>query len=87
MSYPRLESGPAPSPQTFAPSQTLSPTQAEIDAASPQRAMDALHRALARLTRAVGRDWQHCGKATCLRSRRCRGFACEPEVEGDERES
>jgi hypothetical protein len=67
-----LESGPA-----------AAPTQAEIDAASRRRAIDALERAVARMTRAVGRDWQHCGKAACLRSRRCRGFVCEPEI-GDE---
>ena len=28
---------------------------------------------------AAGRDYEHCGKAACARSRRCRGFACEPD--------
>jgi hypothetical protein len=27
---------------------------------------------------AMGRDYERCGKAACARSRRCRGFACEP---------
>ena len=29
---------------------------------------------------ALGRDWERCGKASCARTRRCRGFACEPDV-------
>jgi hypothetical protein len=29
---------------------------------------------------AAGRDYEHCGKAACARSRRCRGFACEPDA-------
>ena len=80
MSYPRVDSGPALSAR-----QTLSPPpQDEIDAASRQRAFDALYRALDRLVRGAAEDWRHCGKAACLRSRRCRGFACEPKVRGDE---
>jgi hypothetical protein len=79
MSYPNVDSTPAPSP-----------TQPEIDAVSRERAIDALHRALARLAGDIGRDWARCGKAACLRSRRCRGMicedrACEPETGGDER--
>ncbi len=74
MSYPRLDSA----------TRRHSPTQDEIDAATRRRAIDALERAVARMTRAVGRDWQHCGKAECLRSRRCRGFACEPDMGDDE---
>ncbi|HUR57132.1 MAG TPA: hypothetical protein VM029_05455 [Opitutaceae bacterium] len=73
MSYPRVDSEPA------AP-----PTQDEIDAASRRRALDALQRVLTRLTGDVARDWQRCGKAACARSRRCRGFACKPETEGEE---
>ena len=81
MSYPRLESGPAASPSQE-PSQE--PSQAEIDEASRRRTIDALHRALSRLAGAAARDWRRCGKAACLRSRRCRGFACEPEMGGDD---
>jgi hypothetical protein len=33
---------------------------------------------------ALGRDWERCGKASCARTRRCRGFACEPEVGDDD---
>ena len=32
---------------------------------------------------AAGRDYEHCGKAACARSRRCRGFACEPDAADD----
>jgi hypothetical protein len=32
---------------------------------------------------AASRDYERCGKAACARSRRCRGFACEPDA-GDE---
>ena len=78
MSYPRLESGPAASPSQE-PSQE--PSQAEIDEASRRRTHDALHRALSRLAGAAARDWRHCGKTVCVRSRRCRGSACEPDEE------
>jgi hypothetical protein len=60
------------------------PTQDEIDAAGRRRALDAMHRCLALLVGVVARDWRHCGKAACARSRRCRGFACEPEVDGED---
>lgn len=33
---------------------------------------------------AIGRDYERCGKAACARSRRCRGFACEPQVASDD---
>jgi hypothetical protein len=33
---------------------------------------------------AMGRDYLRCGKAACARSRRCRGFACEPEVSDED---
>jgi hypothetical protein len=71
MSYPRLQSEPAP---------LASPTQDEVDAATRRRAIDGLHRCMALLAGALGRDWRHCGKAACARSRRCRGFACEPDA-------
>jgi hypothetical protein len=76
-----LESGPAASPGQ---NQREDQSQAAIDAAGRQRAIDALHRALSRLAGDIGRDWQHCGKAACLRSRRCRGFTCESETGDDE---
>jgi hypothetical protein len=28
---------------------------------------------------ALGHDWERCGKASCARTRRCCGFACETE--------
>jgi len=31
----------------------------------------------------IERSWEHCGKASCARSRRCRGFACEVETGDD----
>jgi hypothetical protein len=67
MSYPRLQSAPA-----------ASPTQDEIDAATRKRTLDGMDRCLALLVGQVARDWRDCGKAACKRSRRCRGFACEP---------
>jgi hypothetical protein len=48
------------------------------------RTIDAAYRCLDRLIRRLSRDWQHCGKAACLRSRRCRGSACEPDTGEDE---
>jgi hypothetical protein len=72
MSYPHLDRPPAPTP-----------TQDEIDAATRQRANDTLDRCLARLVGEIAQDWLHCGKAACRRARRCRGFACEPEFDGD----
>jgi hypothetical protein len=43
------------------------------------RTFDRLARCIARLTGEIGRDWLRCGKAACARSRRCRGYACEPD--------
>jgi hypothetical protein len=57
--------------------------QALIDQASRRRAVDAVARCMRLLAIAAGRDYEHCGKAACARSRRCRGFACEPHG-GDE---
>jgi hypothetical protein len=56
-------------------------TQNQIEAARRQRTLDALYRCAARLAGTIGRDWHDCGKAACARSRRCRGFACEPDQE------
>jgi hypothetical protein len=47
------------------------------------RALNGVKRCVALLLDAIGRDWRHCGKASCARARRCRGFACELE-DGEE---
>jgi hypothetical protein len=44
-----------------------------------RRTLERMHRCLSRLLGAVARDWQSCGKAACLRSRRCRRLVCEPD--------
>jgi hypothetical protein len=81
MSYPNVDSRPAASP---AQTEVEAKVEGEVDEASRRRAIDALYRALTRLVKASAQDWRHCGKAACLRSRRCRGFACEPAACGDE---
>lgn len=43
-----------------------------------RRTLDKAYRCLRRILSALARDHEHCGKAACLRSRRCRGFACAP---------
>ena len=43
----------------------------------------AVARCMRLLAIAAGRDYEHCGKAACARSRRCRGFACEPDDDDD----
>jgi hypothetical protein len=48
-----------------------------------ERVTARLSGALCALVSHLARDYQHCGKAACVRSRRCRGFACEPEVESE----
>ncbi len=44
------------------------------------RVIATAYRCLERLIRHMSRDWPHCGKAVCLRSRRCRGFACALDI-------
>jgi len=51
---------------------------AEIEAAR-ERTIEAAERCIVVMLKALGQTWQRCGKAACLRSRRCRGFACERE--------
>jgi hypothetical protein len=46
-----------------------------------ERVTVRLYGRLCALVSHLSRDHDHCGKAACARSRRCRGFACEPEVE------
>ena len=58
-------------------------SQHAVDEAGRRRAIEALERALRLLVVAAGRDYAHCGKAAYARSRRCRGFACEPESDHD----
>ena len=48
-------------------------------AASRARIVERVERCLRALLVGMGRDYLHCGKAACARSRRCRGFACEPD--------
>jgi len=54
--------------------------QALIDQGSRRRALNAVARCIRLLAVDTGRDYEHCGKAACARSRRCRGFACEPDA-------
>ncbi len=70
MSYPRLESAPPPPP-----------TQHEIDAATRRRTIDRFERVMARMLADIARGYERCGKAACVRSRRCRGTACELEAD------
>jgi len=44
-----------------------------------ERTLDRLAQCMAQFTSQLARDWAYCGKAACARSRRCRGFACEPD--------
>ena len=57
----------------------------DIDAIR-QSAIDSTYRCIRLLLVSLGRDYQHCGKASWARSRRCRGFACEPDLDGDKME-
>src|SRR4029079_14624237 len=55
---------------------------ADPDITAPDELECLKERTLDRLAQCHGelaRDWAHCGKAACARSRRCRGFACEPD--------
>ena len=60
-----------------------SPAQRE-HAATRKRTVASMERSLRSLLVGLGRNYEWCGKAACARSRRCRGFACEPEI-ADER--
>jgi hypothetical protein len=64
---------------TDTPGKHFETAQAAIDAAARRRAVDAVGRCLVTLIAGIARDHQHCGKAACARSRRCRGFVCEPD--------
>jgi hypothetical protein len=56
------------------------PAQDEIDC-TRERTLEGARRCVRLLLQSIGRDHEHCGKASCARSRRCRGFACEPDVD------
>jgi hypothetical protein len=59
-------------------------TATELDALKA-RTIAGIYRCLAMLAAGIARDHLSCGKAACLRSGRCRGFACEPDIDdGDE---
>ena len=70
----------SPSPDPAADPDTMTPDEIEC---LKERTLDRIYRCMARLTGEIARDWAYCGKAACARSRRCRGFACEPN-EDDE---
>ncbi len=48
-----------------------------------QRTRDRMARCVRAMYAAIEREWETCGKASCARSRRCRGLACEPEGDDD----
>jgi hypothetical protein len=54
------------------------PAQDEIEC-TRERTLDRARRCVALLLSQIAGDHEHCGKAACRRSRRCRGFACEPD--------
>jgi hypothetical protein len=55
----------------------------EIEALQ-ERIEHRVERCIRALLIAMGRDHLRCGKAACARSRRCRGFACEPDVSDED---
>ena len=59
--------------------QAGSAAEPESSAAIRERIVERVLNAARYLLIAIGRDWERCGKAACKRSRRCRGFACEPQ--------
>lgn len=42
-----------------------------------ERTIERANRVMALMLADLARDYERCGKAACVRSRRCRGFACE----------
>lgn len=73
---PQRPSRPA-RPKAAAPKTIPVPEDPHI-AAIRDRTVATAMRCLRILLTRLGRDWEHCGKAACLRARRCRGVACEP---------
>ena len=47
------------------------------------RTIESAMRCIRALLIQIGRDYERCGKTSCARSRRCRGFACEPDRRTD----
>jgi hypothetical protein len=54
---------------------------APSNAAIRERIVERVLNAQRRILIALGRDWERCGKTACKRSKRCRGFNCEPEMD------
>jgi hypothetical protein len=74
-----------PQPRRTAPRKAAAPKPPPAPedpaiAAIRQRTVAAAMRCIRILLTRLGRDWNHCGKAACLRARRCCGSACEPDV-------
>jgi hypothetical protein len=65
-----------PSPGLAADPDVMAPDELEC---LKERTLGRLSECIARFAGQIARDWAHCGKAACARSRRCRGFACEPD--------
>jgi hypothetical protein len=63
---------------TDTPGKPFENPQTAPGAATRKRTIDAAYRCVAKLIARIARDHERCGKAACVRSRRCRGFACEP---------
>ena len=56
------------------------------DAEARERTLDRMYRCVETLLAQIGRDHERCGKTICKRSRRCRGFACTPDIADGETE-
>ena len=54
---------------------TTEKAEAENEAIQ-ERLIASVYRCLVLQAGQLARDWRHCGKAACLRSRRCRGAGC-----------
>ena len=70
----------SPSPGRAANPGAMAPDELEC---LKERTIERLSECLARFTGQLARDWAYCGKAACARSRRCRGFACEPDADDE----
>lgn len=49
-----------------------------------ERIVDSLYRIVRLMLIRMNRDHETCGKQSCRRSRRCRGEACEREIEAED---
>jgi hypothetical protein len=71
------DAGRNPSPAPDADPGAMAPDELQC---LKERTLDRLAQCMAQFTSQLARDWAYCGKAACARSRRCRGFACEPDA-------